>query len=587
MILKGRCISPGHACGPALLQDAGHVLAHALGAPQNGPPALEHERLQAAFSRACVQLDRVRRQLGRRLSDELASIFDAHIAFVRDAKFVAQIEKLILQQEYSAESAVAHVVNEVHTKFRESPVSLVRDKAADILDIGRRLVSCLVVSPSCEDPIADGAIVFASTITPSELVRLAHEGVAAAVTEYCGLKSHTAILARGLGIPFVTGIKMTPPPVLDQTEVLVDGAQGRIVVAPAGAEGAIAEEIQARITAQTVEAHEAIPAPVTRDGVLVKVLLNISDPSEAEFVGTLRCDGVGLFRTEFLYMSYGGWPSEQESLKAYRRIAGMIGDAEFNIRLADFGAEKCPTYADIPINRNPSLGLRGLRFLLQREDVLAPQLRAISRLSMERPLTVLLPMLDTVATLHATIRTFCRILGCRSRADFSFGLGTMIEVPSAALMVDEILSEVDSIAIGLNDLTQYLLAADRDDEFVEGYHDAMQPVVLRLLESIIQSADRVGKPATLCGELAGDAAFTAPLLALGARRLSVSQSSYRSVVGAIRGVHIGEAVALAGQILGRHSGEEVRQLIRNAPAEAGPRKHSPAIGANERDFMPS
>ncbi len=565
MIFNGESISPGYAHGPAFLQDASHIIAHALAAPRNGPPHLEQERLHAAISRACIQLERVSRQLGRRLSDEFASIFDTHIAFLRDPKLISRIEEHILQHEHSAESAVAHVVNEVRTRFCESNAPLLRDKAADILDIGRRLVTCLSSSSLHEDGGREGAVVIASTITPSELVRLVHEDVAAIVTESCAHKSHTAILARGMGVPFVTRIKMTPELLPESREVYVDGVKGRIVLAPVGKERAAARAILIRMRAGVVEALEPPLAHVSSDGVPIKLLLNISDIAEAEAVKTLKADGVGLFRTEFLYMDRGGWPSERESYQMYRLVADAIGDTELNIRLADFGAEKCPPYADIPINRNPSLGLRGLRLLLQREDILVPQLRAIAKLSAEKPVTLLLPMLDTMATLHAAIRKFCRILGLSDRSELPFRLGAMIEIPSAAMLVDEILAEVDSIAIGLNDLTQYLLAADRDDEFVEGYHDAMQPVVLRLVRSILRSADQVGKSVTICGELAGEPTFTAPLLALGARRLSVSQSSYRDVVGAIRRVSIGGLGALADQILSQESGEAVRRLLKGLP----------------------
>ena len=205
--------------------------------------------------------------------------------------------------------------------------------------------------------------------------------------------------------------------------------------------------------------------------------------------------------------------------------------------------------------------MRGIRLLLQREDILLPQVRAVARLARERPLTLLLPMLDTLDTLEAATERLCRAVGCAAREQFPFRLGAMIEVPAAALQVDEILPHVDSVSIGLNDLTQYLLAADRDDEFVERYHDAMQPAVLRLLKSVVASATAAGKPLTVCGELAGDPKLTGLLLALGVRRLSVARSSYRGVVSAVRRLSVRSMEGVGAEIASQPTAAGVRKCV--------------------------
>jgi phosphoenolpyruvate-protein kinase (PTS system EI component) len=270
---------------------------------------------------------------------------------------------------------------------------------------------------------------------------------------------------------------------------------------------------------------------------------------------------VGLFRTEFAYMDLDWWPAEEEIYAGYRAVADRLTDQELCLRLVDFGAEKCPAYADIPLSRNPSLGLRGIRLLLQREDILQPQVRAIARLARERAVTLLLPMLDTLDTLEATIDLLCRAAGCATRAQLPFRLGAMIEVPAAALQVEEILPQVDSISIGLNDLTQYLLAADRDDEFVEVYHDAMQPAVLRLLSRIVAAAGAQSKPLTICGELAGDPKLTGLLLALGVRRLSVARSNYRGVVAAVRQLSLRSMEGIGAEVLKLRTAAAVRKYV--------------------------
>ncbi len=560
MIFKGRCISRGVARGPAILWDSGPALASALKTRPSGPPAFELERLNAAIGRACVQLNRIRRQVAWRATDHCEVIFDTHASLLRDAAFVDRIEHAIVADGQSAESAVSQVVGELHSKFSRSQTPLVHEKAADILDIGWRLIRCLSTTPAKDDAYFAGKVILAILVTPSEFVYFVQQGAVAVVTESCGAKSHTAILARGLGIPLVTGVSAASDILATEVEVLVDADSGTVVVEPDQADPVVVRPITDRLQHRTVGRPDPVP-PVTADGVSIELLLNISIPAEAAAVRLLGAAGVGLFRTEFLYMDCLAWPSEDQSYAAYRRVASEIQDAELNIRLADFGAEKCPPYADIPVNRNPSLGLRGLRLLLQREDILRPQLCAISRLARERPLTVLLPMLDTVDCLHGATNKVCRILGCKDRHGLPFKLGTMIEVPSAALQVDEILPYVESIALGLNDLTQYLLAADRDDELVEGYHDALQPTVLRLTRAVVESAGRAGKPVTVCGELAGDPTMTAPLLALGVRRLSVSQSMFQDVVEAIRRVPLGSLDDLADRILSLESGEAVRKVL--------------------------
>jgi phosphotransferase system enzyme I (PtsI) len=279
----------------------------------------------------------------------------------------------------------------------------------------------------------------------------------------------------------------------------------------------------------------APPEPRTRDGVRITVLLNVSDPVEASAVGELSADGIGLYRTEFHYMGSAGWPSEDECYDTYRRIAIAVGDRELNIRLADFGAEKCPAYADIPVNRNPSLGIRGIRLLLSREDILRPQVKALERLAQQRPITVLLPMVDTLDTLSRATQKLCRICRCHGQAKLPFRLGLMVEIPSAALAIKQLMAHVDSVSIGLNDLTQYLLAADRDDELVEPYHDPLQPVVLEVVQRVIEAADAAEKPVTMCGELAGEPRLVRALLAHGARRFSVSRLNYCDTVELIQG----------------------------------------------------
>lgn len=561
MLLQGKSVSPGVVRGVTHVVDAPTLLASAANIACRGTPQVEVERLSAAIGRAGAQLDQMRRNLTGRIPSQEVAIFEAHGSLLRDRKFIAQIEQEILQQGQSAEAAVARVARALYTSFRTSNITLAQDKATDILDIGRRLVQCLMDISQTDDDLVANAVVVASSLTPSELVKYAHQGVVGFITETCGQKSHTAILARGFGLPLIALHQGACSQIPHLVDVVLDGDSGLAVVAPTADELPLVTEIETRLPAVRPSELPDSLETITRDGVRIALQLNISDPTEADSVSQYQAHGVGLFRTEFLYMDRDWWPTEEDSYAIYADVARRVGTAELNVRLVDFGAEKSPHYADFPLNRNPSLGLRGIRLLLQREDVLRPQVKALARLAKERPLCVLLPMVDTIDTLLATIDQLCRICGCRTREQLPFRLVTMIEVPAAAILIEEMIERVDGISIGLNDLTQYLLAADRDDEYVGTYHDALQPAVLRILSRLLSTAAAAGKTATICGELAGDPLLTGLMLGVGARQLSVSRTNYLQVVRAIQQTDLSVAKTLADQVLALTTGVEVRAFL--------------------------
>jgi phosphoenolpyruvate-protein phosphotransferase (PTS system enzyme I) len=559
MILRGKSVSAGIAEGRIHVVDVGSWLAQALARESITVPDAEIARFEAARSRAARELNRVRALVAQRGRAHDADIFAAQATMLNDPKLIGRIEEEIRQNLQAAEAAVARAAIEFHNALKASEAPSVRDKAADVMDVGQRLVSCLDDTATAESPKAD--VIVASSIVPSQLVRYAHHGVVAIITETCGAKSHTAILARGLGIPMVTGIEGAAGRIRDGAPVVIDAGAGIVIVDPSQAEEDAVAAIRSARDAPPQTGLKAVPKG-TCDGVPVNILLNISDPIEAENSADVGLAGVGLFRTEFLYMDRASWPSEDESFETYERVAHAIGDGELNIRLADFGAEKSPAYADIPVNRNPSLGVRGVRLLLSRPDILEPQVRALARLARLRPVTVLLPMIDTLDTLLRIQTELDRICGIAQGAALPFRLGTMIEVPSAALLIEEVIDRVDSVAVGLNDLTQYLLAADRDDEFVESYHDALQPVVLRLVHQLVQTAVSRGKPVTMCGELAGDPMLTPLMLALGVRRISVSRSHVNRLAAALCGLSVADVAPLGRAVLACSTGKEVREVLR-------------------------
>lgn len=559
MILRGRSISHGAFEGRAHVLDASAWIEAASAVPATRGPAVEIERLRAARARACAQLETVAHQLSHQGRKEDAEIFSAHLSMMRDPVLLDRIERAIVGKQLSAEAAVASVTTAFQLEFDSSAVAMVRDKVIDVFDIGHRLLRCLDPRVESRSVRGEPSVLIAAALTPSELVRFAHRGPCAALTETCGDKSHTAILARSLGVPLLTDIARVVERVEEGARVLVDAEKGIALVDPRGEERAEAKRI--RGTVARIESKAYAPRqPISIDGIGVRLSLNISGPNEAELVRQLGAVGVGLFRTEFLYMDRRSWPDEAACLVAYEATAAALGDGELHIRLADFGADKRPEYADFPIGRNPSLGVRGVRLLLQRDDILGPQVRALARLAERRPIALLVPMLDGVETMRR-LRSRLEEL-CAKRGDpLPFELGAMIEIPAAALSIDEILDEADLAAIGLNDLTQYLMAADREDEAVQCYHDALQPAVLRLVRKVVAAGEARGKPISVCGELAGNPALTAALLSLGVRRLSVSRADYERITDLIERLSISELDRRRGDLVCARTGSEVRRIL--------------------------
>src|SRR5579872_5774879 len=322
MILSGKTISPGLARGVTHVIDARGILESALGVRPAGAAQAEVERLHAAIGRACVELDRVQRQLAGRVEASDVSIFESHAGLLRDPKFVSRVEHEIRSNGQSAEAAVSRVASELHAAFLANSVPLVQDKASDILDIGRRLVHCLSESLASDVELEQGTVIVAPSLTPSQLVRYAHHGAVAVVTETCGPKSHTAILARGLSIPLVTGIPSACALIPHRTEAIVDAAAGQVVFNLAEEEQAAFQQMFAQQITDISDEEDVPPEPpVTADGVHVKLLLNISDAVEADAIAQLGADGVGLFRTEFGYMDLTWWPTEDEIYATYRDVA--------------------------------------------------------------------------------------------------------------------------------------------------------------------------------------------------------------------------------------------------------------------------
>jgi len=378
-----------------------------------------------------------------------------------------------------------------------------------------------------------------------------------------GPTSHSAILARSLGIPAVVGLGRAVLEIAEGATVIVDGEGGTVRSDPEQAQIAEAERRAESFRASEAAARaEATRPAITRDGTSIEVLANVGQPSDVEAALDVGAEGVGLLRTEFLFIGRDTMPSEQEQEAAYRAIAEPLGGRPLILRTLDVGGDKPLPYLPVPAEANPFLGLRGLRLGLARPDVLRTQLRAILRVAADHPVKVMFPMVTSFAELRAAKglvkEARHEVEGAGGRVPSQLEVGIMVEVPAAALSAEVFAPDVDFFSIGTNDLTQYTLAAERGNERVAGFADALHPAVLRLIRMTVQGARSYGRMVGVCGEIAGDPVAVPILLGLGVRELSAAPPAVPRVKRAVRETDLGSARTLADRVLALDSAEAVR-----------------------------
>ena len=565
--LTGIPASPGVAVGPAALYRPRlpEVIARRVESPTD-----EWERLLAAVDEARGEIEALYRQAQNQVGQEEAAIFEAHLLFLEDPATLEATRDLILSESLNAEAAWQREMVALAAAFAELDDEYMRARAADIEDVGRRVLRRLMgVEPPALD-FAKPSILIAADLTPSDTARLDPERVLAICTERGGATAHSAILARALGIPAVVGLGRDIWQVAEGQCVAVDGDGGALWPAPNDAQ---LEAFAARRAAwQTTQRHAKAAgqaAAVTQDGFAVEIAANIGSPNDVGAALEYGAEGVGLFRTEFLFMDRPDAPSEDEQYEAYAQAARLLGQQPLIIRTLDVGGDKPLPYLDLGDEANPLLGWRAIRFCLQRPDIFMPQLRAILRASVHdgRALNVkiMFPMVGTLTEVRAakamldTARGELRDKG--QAFDEEMEVGIMIEVPSAVAIADQLAREVDFFSIGTNDLTQYVMAADRGNAHVAGLASALQPAVLRMVRDAADAAHAAGIPIGMCGELAGDPLATAVLLGLGLDELSMSAPSIPAVKERVRDLTLDEARRMAGDVLALETADEVQRYL--------------------------
>ena len=577
LALYGAGVSDGISIGSA------YVLSREL--PEISPQTLaadaverEVARFVAAVEAARAQLERIRSQIPPDAPPEAASFIDAHTMILED-KMIAQAPiEIIRRERRNAEWALKVQSDRLYEIFERMEDPYLRNKKVDVRQVVERVLAQLLDSDTPEDGRLDpGEIVVATDLTPADTVVLKHERIHAFVTTLGGPISHTAILARSLGIPAIVGVHNATTYVRGGEQIIVDGKLGALIIAPD--ERTIAEYRQRQRAIQRRRQELARlrkSRAVTLDGEAVTLQANIELPADIKAAIDARAAGIGLYRTEFLFMNRAAPPSEEEQFRAYVRVARALPGKPVTIRTIDLGADKqvdgaAPAGARVPVN--PALGLRAVRLCLHDPALFRPQLRAILRASAHGRVRLMIPMLSSQDELFRVLDLIDETKASLKRAGEKFNprmpIGGMVEVPAAALSADLFAPYLDFFSIGTNDLIQYTLAIDRTDDSVSYLYDPLHPAVLRLIALTIDAGRRARIPVAMCGEMAGDARYTRLLLGMGLREFSMHPATLLDVKHLVRNSHAGKLVRLARRALASHDTQTLHTLVESEnPDEA-------------------
>jgi phosphotransferase system enzyme I (PtsI) len=577
--LRGVAASEGIAIGRA------RVLVPAVAVTDRWIARGEVPAEVARLRQAVAETDRQLASLSARLEGEHLHeghlILEAHRMMLRDDAVVEGARQLIEEQALGAECAVRGVIDAICARFNRIEDPYLRERGADVAAIGDRLLRTLLGLPEMTPGLSTpGTIGIGSLLSPIDALHLPRSGLAGFAAEHGGKMSHAAIILRALDIPFVVGVPGLVAAVHAGDIAVVDGSRGEVVIGPDRAtiemyEGRRSRE---RARSQALKSGSASPT-ATRDGVRIELAANIEAPSEVAGALALGAESVGLFRTELLYLDRAELPGEEEQFQDAVAVLGALGGRMATFRTLDIGGEKLPLAVKGAGGANPSLGVRAIRFSQRHPEIFRTQMRALYRASAVGPLRVMFPLVAGITELEESLRTCAEIAGELAREGIPFApglpIGTMIETPSAALTTDHLAEKSSFFSIGTNDLLQYAFAADRENEDVDHLYHPLHPAFLRLLKSAIDGARGAGKPIAVCGDMAGDPAYTWVLIALGIRSLSMSPRSIPEVKSIICASTLAEMEALLERAFSLRSEVEVEALVldvmrRRFPVELAP-----------------
>ncbi|MDK9865053.1 MULTISPECIES: phosphoenolpyruvate--protein phosphotransferase [Staphylococcus] len=527
----------------------------------------EIAKFNDAIETSKVELTKIRNNAEKNLGADKAAIFDAHLLVLDDPELIQPIEDKIKNDQVNAPTALSEVTGQFITIFENMDNEYMKERAADIRDVSKRVLAHILgvelPNPSIID---ESVVIIGNDLTPSDTAQLNKEFVQGFVTNIGGRTSHSAIMSRSLEIPAVVGTKSITKDVKQGDMIIVDGLTGEVIIDPTDDEVIAYENKRERFFEDKKELQKLRNEETkTIDGKHAELAANIGTPNDLKGVIENGAEGIGLYRTEFLYMGRDEMPTEDEQFEAYKKVLETMEDKRVVVRTLDIGGDKELPYLNLPEEMNPFLGYRAIRLCLDQPDIFRPQLRALLRASVYGKLNIMFPMVATInefrdaKALLLEEKENLKQEGTEVSDDIE--LGIMVEIPSTAALADVFAKEVDFFSIGTNDLIQYTMAADRMSERVSYLYQPYNPSILRLVKQVIEASHKEGKWTGMCGEMAGDEIAIPLLLGLGLDEFSMSATSVLKARRQIKGLSQNEMEELSQRAINCATSEEVQELV--------------------------
>lgn len=567
MTKNGIAAAPGIALGRAIVKTTEEYTVNRKQLDKE-QVAGEIDRFQNSVQTAYSELEAIKEKARKDIGEEEAKIFEAHQMFLQDPEFIGATVEKIEQEQINAEAALEEVKQTFVVMFESMDNEYMRERAADLKDVSKRVLKNLL---GLQDELAAGfaepVILVVNDLTPSDTAQLDREKVKGFVTQIGGRTSHSAIMARTMEIPAVVGIANITSEIKTGDLVIVNGLTGEVYINPDESAVKSFEEKRLAYQKQKEEWAKLVHEPsLTADGKRVELVANIGNPADALQAKQLGAEGIGLFRTEFLYMGRDSFPTEEEQFEAYKQVVEtMGGESPVVIRTLDIGGDKELTYLDLPKEMNPFLGYRAIRLCLDRIDLFKTQLRALLRASSFGNLKIMYPMIATLRELRQANQILEEVkTELRAQAipfNEKLEVGMMIEVPAAAMVADQLAKEADFFSIGTNDLIQYTMAADRMNQQVSYLYQPFNPALLRLIQRVIEAAHKEGKWVGMCGEMAGEETAVPILLGLGLDEFSMSATSVLRARHLLKQLDSNKVKDIAKKALDLDDAEDIKAFV--------------------------
>ncbi|MFP3014463.1 MAG: phosphoenolpyruvate-protein phosphotransferase PtsI [Arsenophonus sp.] len=567
-MISGISVSPGIAFGKVIIlkEEPININQKKISYDQIDS---EINRFITGRKKTIEQLEIIKKNTEKKLGIEKAEIFEGHIMLIEDEEFEQKILSLIEKDKQLAVVAVQNVIKEQAEELEELNDEYLKERATDVRDIGKRLLKNILGLPNVDlDSITEEVVLVASDLSPSEIAQLNFNKVLGFITDFGGCTSHTSIMARSMEIPAIVATRNATKKIQQSDYIILDAINNRIYQNPSRNEIHNLKQIKKEYIHKKNELLKLKDLPaITLDGHQVEVCANIGTMRDIEGVEHNGAEGIGLYRTEFLFMDCSNLPTEEEQFKAYKAVAKAIYPQTVIIRTMDIGGDKGLPYMNFPKEDNPFLGWRAIRISLDRKEILHAQLRAILRASAFGNVSIMFPMIisvEEIITLKKELSILKKQLNEEKYIfDQSIGVGIMIETPAAAVISNHLAKEVDFFSIGTNDLTQYTLAVDRGNDLISYLYNSMSPSVLKLIKQVIDASHAEGKWTGMCGELASDERATLLLLGMGLDKFSMTSISIPSIKKIIRNANFKDAKILAEQALTKPTAKQLMDLIEN------------------------